>query len=97
MTATDHPSDPASDAELRGRNIRRLRRHAVWIERLAASVGTAGCALAVLLALAVPLLWIAALAGVLGALTAWALLRALALVLHVRADEAAVVAAAASV
>lgn len=86
MTTTDR-HDP--EMEQRMHHIRSLRRHAVWLERLAASVGAAGAAIAVVVALPEPWSIVPALLGLLGALTLWALLRALALTLHVRADEAA--------
>lgn len=63
-----------------------LRRHATWLERLAVMVGTAGACTAAVLALADLELLVPAVSVALASVTAWGLLRAFALVLHVRAD-----------
>jgi hypothetical protein len=67
-------------------NLGRARRHAVWLERLAISILTFGAVFAVLATIvAPPVVWLA-FAGFLAAAATWGVLRALALVLHLKVD-----------
>jgi hypothetical protein len=89
MSPTARP-DPAARLAAHAEQV---HRHAVWTERLAASVLAAGTTVTVAAALTDPLGSIVpATLSLLGVATAWVLLRALALVLHLRSDEATLVA-----
>lgn len=85
MDAT--PTQPAAPAIVTAAaNLGRARRHAIWLERIAISILTFGVVFAVLATIvAPPVVWLA-FAGFLAATATWGVLRALALMLHLKVD-----------
>lgn len=84
-TAQNPPAAP--EIAIAAANLRRARRHAIWLERIAISILTFGTVFAVLaVAIAPHVVWIA-FAGFLAAAAIWGTLRALALLLHLKVDE----------
>ncbi|HWJ62005.1 MAG TPA: hypothetical protein VNS19_08535 [Acidimicrobiales bacterium] len=68
-------------------DLARARRHAIWLERLAASTFAFGAVSAVVLVVSdVGLVW-SALGTLLAAAAVWGVLRGLALLLHLRVDD----------
>lgn len=71
-------------------DLRRARRHADWLDRLAWASGALGLVVGAL-QIAVDLAYLGlGLAVIVGGLVTWGVLRALALLLHLRVDEAMV-------
>ena len=92
--AQDPPTDPGAQhahdepRPLADANLRRARRHATALERLAAVIASAAIAVAAFLVAGDPSLLGPAVLGATGAVVLWAVLRALALLLHLRVDQA---------
>lgn len=87
----DDPDLEARVIALAAANLRRARRHAIWLERLGVGVVALVASLGFVFA-GVDLAWTApALAAVLAALVVWGVLRGLALLLHLRVDQALLV------
>jgi hypothetical protein len=81
--------DPTADAAVHeaAANLGRARRHAIWLERIAAMVGTLAVVTAVLaVAMDPTTLWSGLITVAVG-VGAWGVLRALALLLHLQVDR----------
>jgi hypothetical protein len=83
----DDPDPSAAVIARAAANLRRTRRHATWLERIAVALLTFTAAIAVVLAATDPA-WIGYSVGATWcAVIGWGVLRALALVLHLRVDQ----------
>ena len=81
--------DPLADRQARlAADLDRARRHATWLERIAAMALAFASTTAVLALAAAGSAWLAVGLALAGA-AAWGLLRTLALVLHIRVSEVA--------